>query len=260
MPAGGGAAVGGRVGRAVPLAHVPAVVGAGLAVVDLLPRVLAHVVDEEAGAGGVRVEGEPERVAQPPGEGLLADRPRRAAAGRVAARAVPRPGTGCPAGCRRSCVMRSILPTSTLRSRDASLAARAAAVAGVVAAAVADADVEVAVLAEAEVAGVVVAARRGDAVDQHGLAVAGSIVLSSPSTNRDTRLTGAARGRSQRAGAELVERVVEVDELVGLEVGVDRHAEQAALALRADPAATGRAPASAAARRPGSPAAGPAST
>src|SRR5262249_61202913 len=56
--------------RALPA--VPAVVGALLAEVDLLPRLLADVVDEEPRAQGRGVHGEAERVPEPPRERLLA--------------------------------------------------------------------------------------------------------------------------------------------------------------------------------------------
>src|SRR5207247_350308 len=63
-----GTAVGGIEPRARPLPDVPAVVGVDLAVVDLLPVVVADVVDAElAGAGA---EGDAEGVAQAAGEGL----------------------------------------------------------------------------------------------------------------------------------------------------------------------------------------------
>ena len=79
-------AVGGRPGGAMALPHVPAVVRSGLREIDLLPRVLAHVVDEEPRPGGIRVEADPERIAQPPRERLPALEPRGRAAGRPAVR------------------------------------------------------------------------------------------------------------------------------------------------------------------------------
>ena len=64
----GGAVHRARAGRVVvgALAEVPGVVRPGPALVDLLPTVLADVVDEEARARGVRVEGEAEGVASSP--------------------------------------------------------------------------------------------------------------------------------------------------------------------------------------------------
>ena len=58
-------------------------------------------------------------------------------------------------------VMRSILPKQDVRVAGGVVLAGAARVARVVAAAVADADVEVAVLAEAQIPGVVVARTKG---------------------------------------------------------------------------------------------------
>ena len=83
--------------RAEPLPHVPAVVRAGLAQVDLLPGDLPDVVDEEAGRGRVGVDREPERIAQAPGEGLLAARP-GVVRPVTLQRAVPAPCQGLPAG------------------------------------------------------------------------------------------------------------------------------------------------------------------
>ena len=56
----------------VALAEVPGVVGPCLALVDFFPAASADVVDEEARARGVRVEGEAEGVPQARSESLLA--------------------------------------------------------------------------------------------------------------------------------------------------------------------------------------------
>ena len=169
MPGGRRPAVRRRAVGAVALAHVPAVVGARMPVVDLLPRALPDVVDEEARGRCVGVEGDAERVAQAPGERLLAALPAVVARSTLQ-RPVPRPWNGLSGGMPPVGVMRSTLPSRTFSSRDGVVGAGAAAVAGVVAAAVADADVEEAVRAEVQVAAVVVAGGRGDVVDQHRLA------------------------------------------------------------------------------------------
>src|SRR5687768_13006180 len=82
------AAVGRRAADAWALADVPAVVRSGLCLVDLLPRVLPDVVDEEARPARIRVEAEPERVAQAPGERLAAPEPGRRAPREPARRAI----------------------------------------------------------------------------------------------------------------------------------------------------------------------------
>ncbi len=85
-PRGRRPAVRRRAVRAVPLAHVPAVVGAGLGEVDLLPRVLPDVVDEEPRPAVVGVERDAEGIAEAPRKRLAALVPRGRAARRPAVR------------------------------------------------------------------------------------------------------------------------------------------------------------------------------
>src|SRR5262249_50536130 len=68
----GRAAVGRRPGGAVALADVPPVVVTGEGEVDLVPSRLTDVVHVDPVVAGVAVDGEPEGVAQTPGEDLLA--------------------------------------------------------------------------------------------------------------------------------------------------------------------------------------------
>ena len=194
-------------------------------------RVLADVVDEEPRAGRVGVEGDAERVAQAPGEGLLAAVARRWCCPVTLQRAVPGPLEGVAGGMPPSRVMRRILPISMCWSRDASLAPAQPQAPGVVAAAVADADVEVAVLAELEVAAVVVARRRRHVVDQHHLARGVDHVARRQHEARDAVARRGAAAARARVDAV---RVEEVDEAVGRELRVDRDAQQAALGVRAD--------------------------
>lgn len=144
--AGRGPAVGGRSVGAGSLAQVPAVVGAGLEIVDLLPLVLADVVDEDPCVCGVRVGGHAERVAQPAGVGLLAVvavlRPARevAVVGAVAlVRVAGRDSSG--AGDARDLAEQDMVVTCGV------VLAGAAGQLGIVAATVADADVQQVVLA-----------------------------------------------------------------------------------------------------------------
>ena len=207
-PGGWRATVRLRARSARSLTHVPPVVGSRDAQVDLFPDVLTGVVDEEACPGGVRVERDPERVAQAPGVGLLAlvagccatrgGAARRAGAEeRVARRDRPRARDPQDLAEEHMLVARGVVP------------ARAAA-AVVVAAAVADAHVEVAVLREVEVAGVVLPVGRGDPVDQDGFARRGDHVAAHHKP-RDPIDTGPSR----------VARVIEVDEAVRGEGRVD---------------------------------------
>ncbi len=215
------------------LLAVPAVVGAALALVDLFPRVLADVVDEELAAA--RPEGEAERVAQPPGERLLADiRGGGAAVGIAArsARALKRV-VGRDAAVARD--------PQDLAQQDEAVARGvvrpgAAAVAGVVGAAVADADVQVAIRAKVQVAAVVVAIGRGDVVDQDRLAAGDVRVregVARDAVHRHLRVGRLAGG----AHAELFVGVVQVDGVVAGEVRVDGYAQQAALGVGAHPVA-----------------------
>jgi hypothetical protein len=133
-----------------PFPAVPAVVGARLDEVDLLPGRLTNVVDEDAGVRGVGVGGETERVAEPPGEGLLALVARDSAAGDVAARRA-RALEGVAGGDA------AVLGDAQQLAGELLLIPRplvlsAAAAARVVATAVADRGVEKSVLAEQQVA------------------------------------------------------------------------------------------------------------
>src|SRR5581483_1249529 len=141
-----------RTGRAVSLANVPSVVGARCAEVDLLPNVLSHVVDVEARGRSVRIEGDAERIAQAPRVGLLAYRPGRGGAVVAARRAAARErvaGRDAAGGRDTEHLADECVAVARCVVRPG------AAAAGIVATAVADGDVEVAVLAEREVAGVV---------------------------------------------------------------------------------------------------------
>jgi hypothetical protein len=214
----------------VALAQVPAVVGTGLAEVDLLPRVLPDVVDEEARAGVVRVERHPERIAQ---TGCI----------RLAALAAGRGATGDPTavavGAQERIVgrHRTVGPDAQdlagqhVRVASGVVVSGAARGVGVVAAAVADADVEMAITAEVQVARVVVAVGRRHVVDQHEL---GCGIDDAVRAERETRH---AIDRALRdvvgADAVLAERVVEIDEAIVGEAGIDGHAEQTALRVRA---------------------------
>ena len=204
--------------------------------VDLLPGALAHVVDEEAGAGGVGVEGEAEGVAQAPGEGLLADLAGGGAPGVAAA--VPAPGEGVAGRDRRRRGDAQDLADSTLRSRAASLAPAQPLVAGVVAAAVADADVESPSLPKLQVAAVVVAGRRRACCRAAPPRRRGCC---RESMKRETRLTGGAT-----VGGLL--KVEEEDEAVVAKAG--------STASRGDPARSWKAQAVACERRAGTPGGG----
>src|SRR5688572_20070564 len=56
----------------VSLTHIPAVVGSGLAHIDLFPDLLADIVDEKPCPARIRIEGHAKRIAQAPGIRLLA--------------------------------------------------------------------------------------------------------------------------------------------------------------------------------------------
>jgi hypothetical protein len=149
---------------------------------------LPHVVDVELRACGVRIERDPERVAQPPREGFLALRAHGCHAGRVAPRGA---GSGERIARRDASAGRDaqdLAEQDVLIARRVVLAA-ASAVEQVVATAVADADVEVPVFAELEVSRVVDAVLVRNVVDQDRL---GRRVdhVGVRSTNRDTRFTG----------------------------------------------------------------------
>ena len=85
-PGGGRAAVGRRAGRAVALAQVPAVVGVRPGPRRSPPRVCPTSLMKKRVAGASVVEGEPERVAQAGRVDLLAPQARGGAPGDVAAR------------------------------------------------------------------------------------------------------------------------------------------------------------------------------
>src|SRR5829696_6686738 len=132
------------------LAKVPAVVCPGAALAHLLPTAFADVVDEEAGARGVRVEGEAEGVAQPRGERLLAlladvGAPGEVAAGAVGARI--RVGRGDAAVARYA----QNLAQEDVQVTGGVVLAETARVVCVVAGAITHRDVEEAVLAEAQI-------------------------------------------------------------------------------------------------------------
>ena len=227
------AAIGGRPGRAEALTRVPAVVGAGLPEVDLLPGDLAHVVDEEASRRRVRVDREPERVAQAPGKRLLAAVAGGGAARHVAARragALPRvAGRDRPVPRDPQDLAEQDMPVA-----GSVVQLEAAAVGRVVAAAVARGHVQQAVLAELQVGADVVALRRGDVVDQDGL---GGGIHRVVVAQHEARHAVDRRVRVVVLAAVLHERVVEVDEAVALELRVDGNRHQAALAVGADPGA-----------------------
>src|SRR6185312_309900 len=163
-----GGAGAGRVVGVTPFAAVPTVVGARLGDVDLLPGVLAHVVDEDARAGVVGIGGDAEGIAEPPGEGLLTLIARRGAAGDVAARRA-RSLEGVGGG------NAAVLGDAQQLAGELVLVPRRvvlprAAAACVITTTVADRGVEKSVPAKNKVARVVVAGRRGHVVDQHRLA------------------------------------------------------------------------------------------
>ena len=213
----------------VALAGVPPVVGPAAQHVDLLPRLLADVVHPDlAGPGPHR---HAERVAEARGPGLQA-RPgarrgpaRRGAAtrpGRADERVAGRHRTG--AGQAQHLAEREV--------GAARVVVVAGAAAGVVEAAVpvADGHVQQAVGPERQVTRVVGGERR-DAVGQHPLggrqrAVAGQ----GEARDAVEWQPGARHGRAARADPPRPEHV---DPRVRGEGGVDRHAEQAALAVGA---------------------------
>src|SRR6185436_4807647 len=102
--------------------------------------------------------------------------------------------------------------------------AGASAVAGVVAAAVADGDVEIAVLSEVDVSGVVVAGRRGHVVDEDELRRRADGVTAH----------GEARDAVEAGAAGLAEGAEEIDEAVRRDGRLAGHAEEALLGARAD--------------------------
>ena len=180
----------GSVGRSFRVG--PAVVGAGDAVVDLLPGVLADVVDEHpAGAG---LEGEGERVAQ-------AERPDRAV--RACCGVEERIDGGDRAvGVDAEDLAETVV--ECLRVRPVRV--------------LADGDEELAVGAEVERAAVVVrGAREVLELEDHDLA-AGSGHVAHRGEPADAVVNRGRRGR-----------VVDVHEVVDGEVRVERNAEQAAL-------------------------------
>jgi hypothetical protein len=138
------------------LANVPAVVAAGLQMVDFLVRILANVIDEDARRRGIGVVSDPEWIAQAPRVRLLAV----LAAGRDTGGAARSPRRVERVGRRGVAISVHsenlaehpvlgsgvIVGTATL-SRRADLAA-----------AVASGDVQEAVLAKGHAAGVVIAA------------------------------------------------------------------------------------------------------
>jgi hypothetical protein len=215
----------------VAFPYVPSVVRARLREVDLLPRVLAHVVHVEARCRRVGIEGEAEGVAEAPGERLLAAVARRrpsrdlAASGaraleRVRGRDERRVVDARPRAVHTHAehlaeelelvAGRVVVPPAAGRGR-------------VVAAAVADRDVEVAVLAEGDVPRVVVPVLGRHVVHEHQLGGHGERVAA----HREAR-------HAVDAAAPRVARVEEVDVAVAGEERVRHDAEQPPLGVRAD--------------------------
>src|SRR5262249_7074931 len=136
---------------------------------DLFPDVLPDVVDPHL--AGVAAHGEAEGIAEAPGVHFDAGAAAGGHAGRIAT-AAPVGGTGLRGVGRDRAVgtgAQDLAWEQRQRARVVVLPGATRAVADLTAA-VADADVEVAVDAEVQIAGVVVAARRRDVVDQHQLA------------------------------------------------------------------------------------------
>src|SRR5690606_7519408 len=122
---------------------------------------------------------DPVGIAQAPGVGLPAELAGIGAAAAIAAGgrivAAPAAGRGGEGVARRDAAVAG--DSQDLAQQSVTVAGGVVAAglaAAVVAAAVADADVEIAILAEVQVAGVVVAVGRGDVIDQDQLA-AGAI-------------------------------------------------------------------------------------
>ena len=136
----------------------------------------------------------------------------------VLQRALSVPRNGFDGGMPPVDVMRRIFPSEDVLVPRRVVRPAAAGVAEVVAAAVADAHVEVAVVAEMEVAGVVVPRRRRDAVDEHELGGGVERVA----CHREP-------GDAVLARAGAVVRVVEVDEPVRGERRVGGDTEEALL-------------------------------
>jgi hypothetical protein len=227
-----------------PLADVPpvvvAVVGAEHGLVDLLPPLPADVVDEETRPYGVVVDGEPEGVPEALDEGLLAvvallgagDLARGGGTHGAAAIAVR------PAGVRVVFRDGAVgVDAQDLGEQDVVVAGDVVLVLAlgrleIVAGAVADADVELAVLAEVQVAAVVVAVGGRDAVYENFLAA----LVDGVTAHREPRdpvvrvaVLGGLFVRALRAPVG----VVEVDVVVDLEVGVHRDPEEPALGVGA---------------------------
>ena len=212
---------------ALAFSRRPAVVRPVDPQVDLFTSVLADVVDVEAGTARVGVEREAPRVAQAVGEDLLTDGDRRRRS--VAARGAPigtRAGERVPRRRRAGpAVDPQDLAVQQAQVLRGVVAAGAAAVATRVAATVADGHVQVPVVAHFQVAAVVVAGRRTDVVEQHQFrgSLDGVAVHAEPA-----HAVHATAGRRRvRPG------VVEVHVAIGVELRVERHAQQAALTLRA---------------------------
>ncbi len=153
----------------MPLTQIPTVVRSRLSEVDLFPRVLADVVDIEARSRGVRIEREPERVAQSPGVRFLAPLAGVGTPGLVAARAVPalkRIAARNPAGGSdpQNLAKQHMLVAAGI------ILCEATGRISVVAAAIAYADIQVAIFTKIEVPGVVEAAGREQVVEKHDFA------------------------------------------------------------------------------------------
>jgi len=112
------------------------------------------------------------------------------------------------------------------------------AVARVVCAAVADADVKESVLAEMQIASVVVAVGRENIINEYDLAPRDYDVVAAEDESGDTvnrvKRIGRLSGRTSR---ELIEGVVEVDEIITRKIRVYGYAKQPAFTVGANTAA-----------------------
>src|SRR5262249_27463977 len=215
------------------LATVPAVIGALLPEIDLLPGILADIVDIELARAGL--EGESPWVTQPPRKRLLAFLGRRAAGG-VAPPAAHTHERVIGRYASIRCDAQYLAQQNELIARCVVIAS-AAAIAGIVGTAITHTDVQVAIRPELHVAAIVIAVRRRNVVDQNLLG-AGQVVVAECEArdpiDRYLRIGRLSKWTCAGIAWKRVARIVEIDEMVAGESWIDRHTQQAALAVIAD--------------------------
>ena len=177
------------------------------------------------------VESEAKRIAQAPGESLLAPIARNRYTGRVASRAIRALER---IGRRDETVARDAQDLAEQYMHVARRVVRpgSPAVACVISAAVADANVKESVLAELQIASIVVAVGRVNIINEYDLAPRDDDIVAAEDESGDpadrVKRIGRLSGRTSR---ELIEGVVEVDEPIVRKIRVYGDAKQPAFAV-----------------------------